>query len=206
MVLCGISTSFPVLFPSRGKVAHALLTRPPLEHLCASTPMSPLDLHVLSTPPAFVLSQDQTLAFNPFISTGSPARCILIRNYCLFVCVISVLYRFQGSVPAPSALRPREQACSYYHVPKTLSTLFFTFLHLFSLLFRFANILPPPASLRSVFERTFPPFNKVDRSGFGRSHHAGRNGVRSASRAAATSAGKSAAGRRRAMRAQVRET
>ena len=28
--------------------------------------MSPLDLHVLSTPPAFVLSQDQTLMFNPY--------------------------------------------------------------------------------------------------------------------------------------------
>ena len=27
--------------------------------------ISPLDLHVLSTPPAFVLSQDQTLVFNP---------------------------------------------------------------------------------------------------------------------------------------------
>ena len=30
--------------------------------------MSPLDLHVLGTPPAFVLSQDQTLPFNPFIA------------------------------------------------------------------------------------------------------------------------------------------
>ena len=30
--------------------------------------MSPLDLHVLSTPPAFVLSQDQTLLFNPVLS------------------------------------------------------------------------------------------------------------------------------------------
>ena len=68
MVSCGISTSFPVLFPSRGKVAHALLTRPPLE----VTPKgnSPLDLHVLSTPPAFVLSQDQTLMFNPFHSVA----------------------------------------------------------------------------------------------------------------------------------------
>ena len=28
--------------------------------------MSPLDLHVLGTPPAFVLSQDQTLMFNPY--------------------------------------------------------------------------------------------------------------------------------------------
>ena len=37
---------------------------------------SPLDLHVLSTPPAFVLSQDQTLMFNPSQvasrSAGSP--------------------------------------------------------------------------------------------------------------------------------------
>ena len=34
-----------------------LLTRPPL------TPKGPLDLHVLGTPPAFVLSQDQTLKY-----------------------------------------------------------------------------------------------------------------------------------------------
>ena len=36
--------------------------------------MSPLDLHVLGTPPAFVLSQDQTLVFNPSMSSaGLPA-------------------------------------------------------------------------------------------------------------------------------------
>ena len=72
MVLCGISTSFDVLFPSRGQVAHALLTRPPLKlnkiHPKTSFVKSPLDLHVLGTPPAFVLSQDQTLMFNPFIA------------------------------------------------------------------------------------------------------------------------------------------
>ena len=34
--------------------------------------MSSLDLHVLSTPPAFVLSQDQTLMFNPFPSPLLP--------------------------------------------------------------------------------------------------------------------------------------
>ena len=33
--------------------------------------ISPLDLHVLSTPPAFVLSQDQTLMFNPLSSSTS---------------------------------------------------------------------------------------------------------------------------------------
>ena len=61
MVLCGISTPFGVLFPCLGKVAHALLTRPPLKQFVASYSLSPLDLHVLGTPPAFVLSQDQTL-------------------------------------------------------------------------------------------------------------------------------------------------
>jgi hypothetical protein len=36
-----------------------LRTRSPLEHTPKGTP--PFDLHVLSAPPAFVLSQDQTL-------------------------------------------------------------------------------------------------------------------------------------------------
>ena len=138
MVSCGISTSFPVLFPSKRKVAHALLTRPPLKQ--KPKPLSPLDLHVLGTPPAFVLSQDQTLAFNPFYLSGvSPARCKLIRNYCLFVCVILVLYRFQGSVPA-AWLVPREQACLYYHRSAEMSTPFRNFFEFFSLLSAFANV------------------------------------------------------------------
>jgi hypothetical protein len=43
--------------------AHALLTRPPL----GATPKddAPFDLHVLGAPPAFVLSQDQTLSLVP---------------------------------------------------------------------------------------------------------------------------------------------
>jgi hypothetical protein len=41
------------------QVAHVLLTRPPLIRSPKGT--SSLDLHVLGTPPAFVLSQDQTL-------------------------------------------------------------------------------------------------------------------------------------------------
>jgi hypothetical protein len=39
-----------------------LLTRPPLAARVA--PALPLDLHVLGTPPAFNLSQDQTLHLN----------------------------------------------------------------------------------------------------------------------------------------------
>ena len=60
-MLCGISTDFSVLSPSKGQVTHVLLTRPPLKYLHITNPVFPFDLHVLSTPPAFVLSQDQTL-------------------------------------------------------------------------------------------------------------------------------------------------
>src|SRR5215218_5168935 len=55
----GISPSFLGLSQSSGQVTHVLLTR---SRLCPGPkPGSSLHLHVLSTPPAFVLSQDQTL-------------------------------------------------------------------------------------------------------------------------------------------------
>ena len=41
-----------------GQIAHVLLTRSPLDIAIS------FDLHVLGMPPAFVLSQDQTLKFN----------------------------------------------------------------------------------------------------------------------------------------------
>ena len=63
-VLCGITSRFQLLSPCNGQVAHVLLTRPPLSS--APKGFAPFDLHVLSTPPAFVLSQDQTLIFKSF--------------------------------------------------------------------------------------------------------------------------------------------
>jgi hypothetical protein len=56
--VCGLSTGFPVVSPTPGQVSYVLLTRPPLG------PKPPSDLHVLGAPPAFVLSQDQTLHHN----------------------------------------------------------------------------------------------------------------------------------------------
>ena len=56
-ILCGISSPFELLSLSSGQVTNALLTRSPLS-IIANTPF---DLHVLGTPPAFILSQDQTL-------------------------------------------------------------------------------------------------------------------------------------------------
>ena len=61
--LSGIRPSFPGLSQSQGQVTHVLLTRSPLIHPASWA--SSFDLHVLSTPPAFVLSQDQTLHHRP---------------------------------------------------------------------------------------------------------------------------------------------
>ena len=61
VVLCGISTPFGMLSPALGKITHVLLTRAPLYR--GRSPFS-CDLHVLSAPLTFVLSQDQTLQLN----------------------------------------------------------------------------------------------------------------------------------------------
>ena len=50
-----------MLSPSARQVTHALLTRPPLKQKSLGFILFPFDLHVLGTPPAFILSQDQTL-------------------------------------------------------------------------------------------------------------------------------------------------
>jgi hypothetical protein len=57
--VCGISSPFGLLFPTSGQVTYVLRTHSPLRANIAIS--SAFDLHVLSTPPAFILSQDQTL-------------------------------------------------------------------------------------------------------------------------------------------------
>ena len=87
--LFGISTRFQALSPSVRQVTHVLLTRPPLPRPPKGA--QALDLHVLGTPPAFVLSQDQTLS------------AIL---YCACVAVLYV-FSFQGSTsenPRPACV------------------------------------------------------------------------------------------------------
>nr|MBR4279418.1 hypothetical protein [Clostridia bacterium] len=61
--------------------------------------------------PAFVLSQDQTLAFNPLFSIGFTDQVQLIRNYCLlfafflFCIVFKVQCRSCGSAARISLIR-----------------------------------------------------------------------------------------------------
>ena len=59
MNVFGISSPFGGLSPTPGHIIHALLTRLPLS--IGPKANFSFDLHVLSMPPAFVLSQDQTL-------------------------------------------------------------------------------------------------------------------------------------------------
>src|SRR3546814_664448 len=54
-------TLFPYTTLFRSVDSDVILTRPPLATQRASSPVLPFDLHVLGLPPAFTLSQDQTL-------------------------------------------------------------------------------------------------------------------------------------------------
>ena len=64
-MLCGISPAFASgLFPIGGQIAHVLRTRAPCVILYCYGVRTRLAC-VLSTPPAFALSQDQTLVWKP---------------------------------------------------------------------------------------------------------------------------------------------
>ena len=70
-MLWGINPNFSGLFPARRKVLYVFRTRLPVAINCIATVMLPLDLHVLSLPLAFILSQDQTLHSMIFIGSSS---------------------------------------------------------------------------------------------------------------------------------------
>lgn len=92
-VLSGIRPRFQGLSQSAGQIAHVLLTRSPLIHPKAS----PFDLHVLSTPPAFVLSQDQTLReCLPVIRFDTRVERNHRRNNPVILSVLAVFF-FKGT-------------------------------------------------------------------------------------------------------------
>ena len=88
------------------QVTHALLTRPPLASGASS--LRPFDLHVLSTPPAFILSQDQTLCKSLFPLKTTVWLSLVFtvfrtsflndcKEFSRIVCVS--LFSYQGSLP-----------------------------------------------------------------------------------------------------------
>jgi hypothetical protein len=76
-MLCGISCPFRQLSPATGQVSYVLRTRSPLRYIAAP----PFDLHVLGTPPAFILSQDQTL--RKFVSALQTTARLVAERRCL---------------------------------------------------------------------------------------------------------------------------
>ena len=92
----GISRRFHRLSPWNGQVAHALRTLAPVA--INTSPnlrvMLPLDLHVLSLPLAFILSQDQTLhCIISYVSSLIPTLIISSKRNQRFSinCIFSVL-------------------------------------------------------------------------------------------------------------------
>ena len=70
----------------RGAIPHFQVGYPRITHpfaaRLAGCPAASLDLHVLGAPPAFILSQDQTLRFEP-VNAASPAEAGLPVRYSL---------------------------------------------------------------------------------------------------------------------------
>jgi hypothetical protein len=93
-ISCGISSSFPELSPTKGQIP---MYSSPVRRSPPDCSALPLDLHVLGMPPAFNLSQDQTLQF---ITCGRllTAKIFQLKNqnsnssrtvtYLYIVCVI----------------------------------------------------------------------------------------------------------------------
>ena len=110
------------------QVAHVLLTRPPLASLPKE--IHSLDLHVLGTPPAFVLSQDQTLTkkFNHLLKLLWVLFLRLLKE--LLVYFNYILFNFQRSF----IVSPRSDffilSFSFFRV-NTFLNLFFQVLNLF---------------------------------------------------------------------------
>ena len=117
-----------------GQVTHALLTRPPL------SPKKSLDLHVLGTPPAFILSQDQTLKikfFEFYIANEffANAQNSVVQNKISLLYPLRCYLKISGMVCMAFELfvRTKYICCSVFKVHLKLSFYFLFFIFLPSL-------------------------------------------------------------------------
>ena len=138
----GISYRFQQLSQTQRQVTHVLLTRPPLDGKSKSEIVQALnhqwaisfDLHVLGMPPAFILSQDQTL------------KNILNYFFHLFPSYsnnLDVLLSFQRSFSAllyKTFLRSfLSSAIKIYHIQMPMSTTFLKFFQFFLFFLKFQS-------------------------------------------------------------------
>ena len=118
---CGISSRFQLLFPSHRQVAHALLTRPPLFR--EPKLLSPFDLNVLGTPPAFILSQDQTL--EKYLSVFRRSSSFRVLLLAIYSCTTFVLFPFRNcrdSLPFSSSEKKAAVVSSVVQISRISST------------------------------------------------------------------------------------
>ncbi len=127
--------------------------------------MSPLDLHVLGTPPAFVLSQDQTLVFNPirfprsrgsqFNSSESSLspRTSLLGSFLLARFSLCIVFKVRLARPGPPTVSGRLPQASLHRIPNIIPNV-----KRFSKLFlkkvnkiKASGRSPPPLSLLFAF-------------------------------------------------------
>ena len=123
---------FPVAIQLQGARSYVFLTRPPLCSFPPKLQTAPLDLHVLGTPPAFTLSQDQTLQailfrFNPsFVSSFSGGCYSYFNDRALpSVYIFTTSYSLCQSFSFPQfLLAPSRARLLIYHIYPLLSTTF----------------------------------------------------------------------------------
>ena len=110
-VLADVSTCCPPALDSSSRVTHPSATK---VYQKQASFILPFDLHVLSTPPAFVLSQDQTL------------RLILVSfTYFLTYCIL--LARFNVTACRNKVYLQRRQVVIYYALREKASPFFIIF-------------------------------------------------------------------------------
>ena len=141
------------------QVLYVLLTRSPLSFSSASTRKTSLDLHVLGTPPAFVLSQDQTLIKS--LSSHSFLSLTDLLFFSLFSTTTSVvvpctLVRLVQFSKVFVIRFSQATTILVYHSRFRLSTLFETFLSFFETFFHQVFQLQHTI-VRTGFEPVLPP-------------------------------------------------
>ena len=180
-MLWGITIRFQKLSLSQRQVAHVLLTRPPLRILIKNQ-NSPFDLHVLSVPPAFVLSQDQTLYYScisrifRFVEINPVHNACVITSCVLFSVCTWLLVSFKSSskgisrVVTFSCIVRFSRCCAVYslcitssllasglHAILSSSTLFASH-WLFISLWQLLNYITASSICQPLFEKFFQIF------------------------------------------------
>ena len=109
---------------------------------------------MLGTPPAFVLSQDQTLTFKSWLLLTSLLTsycCCLLKNYFvvnkfenLFLPLVFFTVQFSKSCPTPfGRFRSLKSACLVYQPFPFPSSIFYAFSLIFFLTFPLGSNIPP---------------------------------------------------------------